>query len=62
LAKKIKSFKKLLNYYDCYSDILDIISQDDDISDEDIAHYANIDIDTVKSIKKKWANESLWNS
>ncbi|HHY41988.1 MAG TPA: hypothetical protein GX514_03960 [Thermoanaerobacterales bacterium] len=62
MAKKIKSFKKLLNYYDCYSDILDIISQDDDISDEDIAHYANIDIDTVKSIKKKWANESLWNS
>lgn len=62
MAKEIKSFKKLLNYYDCYSDILDIISQDDDISDEDIAHYANIDIDTVKSIKKKWANESLWNS
>lgn len=56
MAKKIKSFKKLLNYYDCYSDILDIISQDDDISDEDIAHYANIDIDTVKSIKKKWAD------
>ena len=62
MARKYRSIKNLLNSNDNYTDILDIISQDDDISDEDIAHYANIDIDTVKSIKKKWANESLWNS
>ena len=62
MARKYRSIKNLLNSNDNYTDILDIISQDDDITDEDIAHYANIDIDTVKSIKKKWANESLWNS
>jgi len=61
MARKIRSIKKLLNYNDNYSDILDIISQDVDISDEEIAHYANIDIDTVKSIKQEWVNEEHLN-
>ncbi len=56
-----KSIKKLLNYYDSYSDILDIISHDDDISDEDIALYANMDIDTVKNIKEKWISKEHLN-
>jgi len=61
MARKIKSIKKMLNFDDSYADILDIISQDDEISDEDIALYANMDIDTVKRIREKWVNEDPYN-
>lgn len=61
MARKYRSIKNLLNSNDNYTDILDIISQDDDITDEDIAHYANIDIDTVKSIRQEWVDEELLN-
>jgi len=61
MARKIKSIKKMLNFDGSYSDILDILGQDDDISDEEIALYANIDIDTVKSIREKWTNEEPHN-
>lgn len=57
---KTEALKKLSENED-YSDILDIIGQDDDISDEDVALYANIDIDTVKRIREKWVNEELVN-
>lgn len=56
MAKKIRSIKELFNSNDNYTDILDLFDEDD-ITDEDIAHYANIDIDTVKNIKREWVNE-----
>jgi len=58
MARKIKSIKKMLNFDGSYSDILDILGQDDDISDEEIALYANIDIDTVKSIRENGRTKS----
>jgi len=61
MVRKIRSIKKMLNYNDSYADILDIIGQENDFSDEDIAIYANMNIDTVKSIKEKWANEEFYN-
>jgi len=61
MARKNRSIKKKLSENEDCSDILDIIGQDDDISDEDVALYANIDIDTVKRIREKWVNEELVN-
>jgi len=61
MARKNRSIKKKLRENEDYSDILDIIGQDDDISDEDVALYANIDIDTVERIREKWVNEELVN-
>jgi 1,2-phenylacetyl-CoA epoxidase catalytic subunit len=60
MAKKIKSIKALFNSNENYADILDLFDQDD-IADEDIAQYANMDIDTVKSIKQEWINEETVN-
>lgn len=60
MAKKIRSIKVLFNSNENYTDILDLFDQDD-IADEDIAQYADIDIDTVKSIKREWVNEESLN-
>ena len=60
MAKKIRSIKVLFNSNENYTDILDLFDQDD-IADEDIAQYADIDIDTVKSIKRERVNEESLN-
>lgn len=60
MAKKIRSIKVLFNSNENYADILDLFDQDD-IADEDIAQYADIDINTVKSIKREWVNEESLN-
>ncbi len=60
MVKKTKSIKVLFNSKENYADILDLFDQDD-IADEDIAQYANMDIDTVKSIKREWVNEETIN-
>ncbi|NLZ51926.1 MAG: hypothetical protein GX892_02065 [Thermoanaerobacteraceae bacterium] len=61
MARKTRSIRKSMNSNHIYADILDLLSQEEDIADEDIAHYANIDIDTVKSIKQKWVSEETPN-
>ena len=60
MAEKIKSMKVLFNSNENYADILDLFDQDD-IDDEDIAHYANIDIDRVESIKREWVDDETVN-
>lgn len=56
VKKKIRNSNEIFNFRENYADILDLFSQDD-ITDEDIAQYANIDLDTVRSIKRRWINE-----
>ena len=58
MVKKTKSIKVLFNSKENYADILDLFDQDD-IADEDIAQYANMDIDTVKSIKREVNEETI---
>jgi hypothetical protein len=60
MAEKIKSMKVLFNSNENYADILDLFDQYD-IDDEDIAHYANIDIDTVERIKREWVDDETVN-
>lgn len=59
--KKIRNANKVFNFSENYADILDLFSQDD-ITDEDIAQYANADLDTVWSIKHTWINEESFNT
>jgi len=60
-VKKRNSLKNLLNPFPSdFSEVADLL-EDEDVLDEDIARDLNIDLETVRSLKKDLEEENIDN-
>ncbi|WP_422444018.1 hypothetical protein [Thermoanaerobacterium sp. DL9XJH110] len=58
MVKRIKKIKNALNPGPDYAEIYDLL-ENEDVSDEEIARYMNLDIETVRSIKKELQDDEI---
>jgi hypothetical protein len=58
MVKKIKKIKNALNPGPDYADFFDLL-ENEDVNDEEIARYMNLDIETVRSIKKELQDDEI---